>query len=165
MKSGVAGVQEGVQETLETLETLSDDLESKFGLGGFVFGADAENGIAQYLGPEEFKAKTDEINAREGEDKGLFQSLADLIPESREAQTTAGGVTKGVTQFLTGFAGAKENTSGIKGYNKLNKFIRSTIEGGIADFTVFDEHEARLSDFIIEYVPDAEESFYWLFSF
>ena len=28
-----------------------------------------------------------------------------------------------------------------------------------ADFTVFDEHEARLSDFIIEYVPEAESSF------
>ena len=71
------------EETLETFEQISDDLESKFGLGGFVFGADAENGIAQYLGPEEFKAKTDEINAREGADKGFFQSLADLIPKSR----------------------------------------------------------------------------------
>ena len=160
LKSAGAGVQEGVKETLETFEQISDDLESKFGLGGFVFGADAENGIAQYLGPEEFKAKTDEINAREGADKGFFQSLADLIPKSREAETTAGGVTKSVTQFLTGFAGAKKITSGVAGYNKLNKFVRSTIEGAIADFTVFDEHEARLSDFVIEVVPDAEESFF-----
>lgn len=159
LKSGVAGVQEGIQETFETLEGLSDTLEDKFSLGGFVLGKDAENGVIQYLGPDEFRAKTQEINEREGEDKGLFQSVADLIPESREAETTAGGVTKGVTQFLTGFAGAKKVTSTIKGYNKVNKFIRSTIEGGIADFTVFDEHEARLSDFIIEHVPEAESSF------
>ena len=160
LKSGVAGIQDAGKETLETIEGLSDSLdESRFGLGGFILGADAENGIIQYLGPKEFIAKKKEIEERDGEDQGLFQSLADIIPEGREAETTAGAVTKGVTQFLGGFLGAKKITSSIQGYNKLNRFIKGSIDGGIADFFVFDEHEARVSDFIIEFVPEAEESF------
>ena len=61
----------------------------------------------------------------------VFSKYSRLNTKSREAETTA-GVTKSVTQFLTGFAGAKKITSGVAGYNKLNKFVRSTIEGVIA---------------------------------
>ena len=41
------------------------------------------------------------------------------------------------------------------GYN----VTRSFVQGGIADFTVFDEKEARLADFVIDAFPDAEDTF------
>tara|TARA_R110000796_G_scaffold52252_1_gene123204 strand:+ start:1383 stop:4646 length:3264 start_codon:yes stop_codon:yes gene_type:complete len=81
--------------------------------------------------------------------------LEGIIPlEGGEATTTrlddpktvTGGLVKGVSQFLTGFLPALKGAKAI-GLAKSAPYAA----GFIADATVFDPHEARLSDLIQEY--------------
>ena len=57
----------------------------------------------------------------------------------------AGGILKSL--------GWAKNVKG--GYN----VTRSFVQGGIADFTVFDENEARMADFVINAFPEMEDTF------
>tara|TARA_R110002020_G_scaffold132738_4_gene296316 strand:+ start:2021 stop:5530 length:3510 start_codon:yes stop_codon:yes gene_type:complete len=68
------------------------------------------------------------------------------LPLFHQPETTAGKVTEGITRFVTGFAGPAKF---LKGYNRLGR-SRAYIAGGIADLTVFDPNEGRLSDMLIE---------------
>lgn len=82
-----------------------------------------------------------------------------------ESQTAAGGFVSGVSQFLTGFfpglgiaskAGKATKLSKLaKEGSKLEKagkyVVKPMAAGAIADFSVFDGQEARLSDLIEKY--------------
>jgi len=82
-----------------------------------------------------------------------------------ESQTAAGGFVSGVSQFLTGFfpglgvaskiGKATKLTKLAKGGSKLEKagkyVVKPMAAGAIADFSVFDGQEARLSDLIEQY--------------
>lgn len=83
-----------------------------------------------------------------------------LIPEFYKPQTTAGQITEGGARFLTGFipavkvlkkAGlvAKSTDGQIGAAVKIGS--RGMIGGAIADFSVWDPHEGRLSDMLIEF--------------
>ncbi len=73
------------------------------------------------------------------------------------SETLIGGMAEGTSQFLTGFIPGMKLTKGfalkglIKNSPKMLAFIESTIAGGLADGTVFDAHEGRLSDLIEEH--------------
>ena len=69
------------------------------------------------------------------------------LPQFHQPESSAGQVTEGITRFLTGFAGPSKF---LKGYNSLGR-IRPYIAGAIADLTVFDPNEGRLSDMLIEF--------------
>ena len=69
------------------------------------------------------------------------------LPVFHQPETKAGQVTEGITRFLTGFAGPAKF---LKGYPKLGR-SRAYIAGGIADLTVFDPNEGRLSDMLVEF--------------
>jgi hypothetical protein len=69
------------------------------------------------------------------------------LPVFHQPETKAGQVTEGITRFLTGFAGPSKF---LKGYPKLGR-ARSYIAGGIADLTVFDPNEGRLSDMLVQF--------------
>ena len=69
------------------------------------------------------------------------------LPQFHQPETKAGQVTEGISRFLTGYAGPAKF---LKGYNRLGR-ARAYIAGGIADLTVFDPNEGRLSDMLIEF--------------
>ena len=155
----IIGAKEAIRETLETLEGLSDAAEENLPMGGLTFGSEASNGFIEYLNPEEYKKK---IGGDLEKDEGLFQQAADLIPESGEPEGVVGSLSRGVSQFVTGFVGGGYVLKGL-GWAKKAKdgynIGRSFVQGGIADFAVFDEHEARLADFIIDAFPAADDTF------
>ena len=149
----VAGVKLALKETLETLEGISDFAEEKIPLGGLKLGGDASNGIIEYVPPSEFKQE-------EGE--GLFETVAENIKpvENTPAETIAGQIVRPISQFTTGFVSGGVILKPIKWYNKLNGYAKAMIKGGLSDFTVFDEHEARLTDFLETYYPDTAD--HWI---
>ena len=158
--NSLIGIKEGVRETLNTLEGLSDLAEEKIPLGGLAFGSDAENGVIQYLNADEYKKK---IGGDLQEDEGLFGTVAEAMPESGEAEGVTGNLARGVSQFVTGFIGGGRLLKGLgwaTGANKGLNVTRSFVQGGIADFAVFDEHEARMADFIVEAIPAADNAFF-----
>ena len=158
-RNALIGAKEAFRETLQTLEGLSDVAEENIPLGGFAFGSDAKNGFLEYLNPEEYKEK---IGGNLEADAGLFQTAAEAIPESGEAEGVTGNLSRGVSQFLTGFVGGGKVLNSLGYVRKANQgynVTRSFVQGGIADFAVFDEKEERLADFIIEAVPSAQDTF------
>ena len=89
-----------INSTQSLVEGLGDTLGEKTNIGGFVFGEDAENGIMGYENYETWKAK--------GREDLLFgkagvKDAIELPDFEGDPQTIAGGLTKGVSQFLTGW--------------------------------------------------------------
>ena len=164
---GVAdGVRDGVQSTIGLVEGLGDTLGEATNIGGFVFGKDAENGLMGYENFAEFKAnKREDILFGKAGVKDAVQ-----LPDFQgDAQTWQGGLTKGVSQFLTGwFTGgrlikgvgvATGTTKAISPFfqaSKTGQFAKMTGKGAIADFTAFDEETGRLADMITEHAPFLE---------
>ena len=91
--------------TMKLSEGIGDTLGEKTNIGGFVFGKDAENGIMGYENYETWKAK--------GREDLLFgkagvKDAIELPDFEGDPQTIAAVLTKGVSQFLTGwFTGGK----------------------------------------------------------
>ena len=164
---GVAdGVRDGVQSTIGLVEGLGDTLGEATNLGGFVFGKDAENGLMGYENFAEFKAnKREDILFGKAGVKDAVQ-----LPDFQgDAQTWQGGLTKGVSQFLTGwFTGgrlikgvgvATGTTKAISPFfqaSKTGQFTKMMGKGAIADFTAFDEETGRLADMVTEHAPFLE---------
>lgn len=77
-----------------------------------------------------------------------------ILPEVGEPETVAGGLVRGVSQFLTGFvAGSRVLGVGGKAVTTGGKVAQSSGAAAISDFAAFDAHEARLSD-LVESYPD-----------
>jgi len=164
--SAVDGVRDGVQSTIGLLEGLGDTLGEKTNIGGFVFGEDAENGLMGYENYEQWKAK--------GREDLLFgkagvKDAIELPDFKDDPQTMAGGVVKGVSQFLTGWFTGGKVIKGVKyatgGYKGVSPFLRAgttgqvtktMTQGAIADFTAFDEETGRLVDMVNEYAPSLQ---------
>ena len=164
--SAVDGVRDGVQSTIGLLEGLGDTLGEKTNIGGFVFGEDAENGVMGYENYEQWKAK--------GREDLLFgkagvKDAIELPDFKDDPQTMAGGVVKGVSQFLTGWFTGGKVLKGVKyasgGYKGISPFLRAgttgqvtktMTQGAIADFTAFDEETGRLVDMVNEYAPSLQ---------
>ena len=161
--SAVDGVRDAAQSTIGLIEGIGDTLGEKTNIGGFVFGKDAENGIMGYENYETWKAK--------GREDLLFgkagvKDAIELPDFEGDPQTIAGGLTKGVSQFLTGWFTGGKVLKGVKfatgGYKGVSPFLRAGTTGqvtktmaqcGIADFTAFDEETGRLADMVNEHAP------------
>lgn len=78
----------------------------------------------------------------------------DFVPEWLETETSAGKMVSGVSQFLTGFAGAgkflkaTKLAGGIAKIGRGAKYINAAVQGAAADAVVFDPHEERFSNLI-----------------
>ena len=78
-------------------------------------------------------------------------------------ETLAGSMSSGASQFIGGWIGlgkvktvSKLGNKLIKGKGTGAKAVKAGVKGGIVDFTVFPEHEARASDFAVEMGVEAE---------
>ncbi len=129
-------VPQGVVNTVEAQGDFLD--ENIISLGGLEFGDQDgsltfKDFIPRYITPTKWK-------------EGRYSEKRNL-PVFHQPKTKAGQVTEGITRFLAGYAGPAKF---LKGYKKLGR-ARAYIAGGIADLTVFDPNEGRLSDMLIEF--------------
>lgn len=82
---------------------------------------------------------------------GVDTATPGTLPTVGEADTTTGGLVRGVSQFLTGFIPAAKALKVGGAATALGNFGRAAAAGAAADATVFDPQEARLSNLVQEY--------------
>ena len=157
----VGGVRDAVQSTIGFVEGLGDTLGEKTNIGGLVFGEKADNGIVGYKSYDEL--------VRDGDSNPLFGKFgtkdAIQLPEIDQADTVVGGLTRGVTQFATGWITGGKLLRGASNQLSTNTAIKlakgvkanpikaSLGKGAVADTIAFDEETGRFSDIINEYTP------------
>jgi hypothetical protein len=139
LKSVVGGVQDSINNTGNFLTDVTDSL----GIPTVVsFGSSAPNGVISLETGAEARAR--------GQDPG-FHVVGD-------SATTAGKITRSVSDFVTSFVGAGKllapfkAAAGIADAGKLAKTGFAMLQGGVADFLGFDPHQDRLSN-LVQSVP------------
>lgn len=137
----VGGARDAVQEGLDAFNELSEYMQKKIPLGSIEFGG--EGGAVDFVGATE-TSRRDLMN----EVSDPFESQ---LPQVEKPATVAGGLTRGISQFMTGFFPALKAVKYGNAATKASKVRRAVAAGAITDFTVFDPHEERLSDLVQEY--------------
>lgn len=101
----------------------------------------------QLFDPESGEFDLELLSPEEGQEAKV------MLPEVGEADTVTGGLVRGMSQFLTGFAGGAKALGGLKAATKSGAVAKGSGAAVISDFAAFDGHEARLAD-LIEAVPE-----------
>lgn len=96
----------------------------------------------QIFNPETGAFDLDLLSPEEGETARV------MLPEVGEAQTVTGGLTRGISQFLTGFVGGARALGGLGAATRAGAIAKGSGAAAISDFAAFDGHEQRLSDLI-----------------
>tara|TARA_R110000822_G_scaffold173299_2_gene312904 strand:+ start:1846 stop:5310 length:3465 start_codon:yes stop_codon:yes gene_type:complete len=136
--AGVRGAAEEVKETLLWLSSWAKDIP-----GPGVVWSD-EEGI-QLMGPAAWREWKDQNPDQVG-------TLPEL-PGIRDPETVTGGLVKGVSQFLTGFAaaGATAPLKALQPTGTAGKVGKAMLQGAMADFAAFDPHEERLGNLVEQF--------------
>jgi len=147
--SALDGVRDGVQSTIGLVEQLGDTLGEKTGFYGIGFGdGDGKFNLADL--------KPEILSYDEAKEKGLIDKKLTLPDFERDPDTVAGNVTKGISQFLTGWFTGGRVLKGVKAVSGTGQLAKSVAKGSIADFQAFDENTGRLVDIINEHAPSLE---------
>ena len=136
--SALDGVRDGVQASIGLVEQFGDTLGEKTGFYGIGFG-NGEKGF-QFS-----DLKPNLISYKEAQDKGLIDDKLTLPDFDRDPETVAGGITKGVTQFLTGWFTGGRVLKGVKAVTGSGQLAKNVAKGAIADFQAFDQDSGRLA--------------------
>ncbi len=131
------GVVNAVEETGDFLD------ENIVSLGGLKFGNEDgkltfQDFIPQYVTPKKWK-------------EGGY-SQARNLPVFIKPEGAAENLTEGAARFVTGFIGPSKflKASGLGG-TIVKRGLRGITAGAVADLTVFDPNEGRLSDMLVEF--------------
>ena len=132
------------QGVVNAVEEQGDFLDENIvSLGGIEFGdkdgkLSFKDFIPQYVSPTRWKEQ------RYSEERQL--------PLFYKPKTLAGNITEGVSRFVTGFYTPNKF---LKGAGLVGGFgvtaLRGMTAGAVADLTVFDPNEGRLSDMLVEF--------------
>ena len=132
------------QGVVNAVEEQGDFLDENIvSLGGLEFGdkdgkLSFKDFIPQYVSPKRWKEK------RYSEERQL--------PIFYKPKTLAGNVTEGVSRFITGFYLPNKF---LKGAGLVGGFgvttLRGMSAGAVADLTIWDPNEGRLSDMLVEF--------------
>jgi hypothetical protein len=132
------------QGVVNAVEEQGDFLDENIvSLGGIEFGdkdgkLSFKDFIPQYVSPKRWKEQ------RYSEERQL--------PLFYKPKTLAGNITEGVSRFVTGFYTPNKF---LKGAGLVGGFgvtaLRGMAAGAVADLTVFDPNEGRLSDMLVEF--------------
>ncbi len=134
-------VPQGVVNAVEAQGDFID--ENIVSLGGIEFGdkdgkLSFKDFIPKYVTPTKWKSEE--------------YSKKRQLPIFHKPKTLAGNMTEGVSRFVTGFAGPAKF---LKGAGLSGSLIKTSLRGfgagAVADLTVFDPNEGRLSDMLIEF--------------
>jgi len=140
----VGGVRDAGQEVLDVTFELGTWLDSILPLGVILTGESAPNGYLGYVFPwEDNYAEVQRQLAAQGNPLNL--------PTVAKPDTTVGAITNDVSQFLIGFIPAMRAVKFIKPASKTGALVKGMAVGAVVDATVFDPHEARLSDLLQQY--------------
>jgi hypothetical protein len=134
-------VPQGVVNAVEEQGDFID--ENIVSLGGIEFGdkdgkLSFNDFIPRYVTPTKWKSEE--------------YSKKRQLPIFHKPETLAGNMTEGVSRFITGFAGPAKF---LKGAGLSGSLIKTSLRGfgagAVADLTVFDPNEGRLSDMLVEF--------------
>jgi hypothetical protein len=134
-------VPQGVVNAVEEQGDFID--ENIVSLGGIEFGdkdgkLSFKDFIPRYVTPTKWKSEE--------------YSKKRQLPIFHKPETLAGNMTEGVSRFITGFAGPAKF---LKGAGLSGSLIKTSLRGfgagAVADLTVFDPNEGRLSDMLVEF--------------
>ncbi len=135
--SAPQGIVNAIEEQGDFLE------ENVISLGGLEFGdkdgkLSFKDFIPKYISPSKWKAEE--------------YSKKRQLPIFHKPKTLAGNMTEGISRFITGFAGPAKflKGAGLVG-GAVKTSLRGFTAGAVADLTVFDPNEGRLSDMLIEF--------------
>ena len=135
--SAAQGVVNAVEEQGDFLD------ENIISLGGLEFG-DSDGKftfkdlVPSYVTPKKWK-------------EGAYSQKRNL-PIFHKPTGTAEQMTEGATRFITGFVGPSKILKGVGLSGGVVKTgLRGVTAGAVADLTVFDPNEGRLSDMLVEF--------------
>lgn len=136
----VKGTRDMIESNIQLGNELGSWFENKFHTGGLYFSKD---GIS-LLSADELKA----VRAR-GDDLASKMHLPDLNAPT----SNTGGMIKGITQFITGMAGAGKYLGAAKLPKAVaeSPYLMATIKGAISNYTAFDPHQERLSNLVEQF--------------
>jgi len=137
---GIAnGVEEAINETAQTVNSVGENLEERLGVGRLVWEDSDGDGKTDWV--PSYWSREKVVENRDQLAQDAITNFAENQIEFIDApEGTAGNVAQGISQFVTGFyalGGAKS-------------FVGAMLKGGIVDATVFDPYEANLSAFLEE---------------
>ncbi len=132
------------QGVVNAVEEQGDFLDENIvSLGGFEFGdkdgkLSFQDFIPKYIPPSKWKSEE--------------YSKKRQLPVFHKPETLAGNMTEGVSRFITGFAGPAKflKGAGLSG-SLIKTSLRGLSAGAVADLTVFDPNEGRLSDMLVQF--------------
>jgi GNAT superfamily N-acetyltransferase len=132
------------QGVVNAVEEQGDFLDENIvSLGGLEFGdkdgkLSFNDFIPRYVTPSKWKSEE--------------YSKKRQLPIFHKPETLAGDMTEGVSRFITGFAGPAKflKGAGLSG-SLIKTSLRGLGAGAVADLTVFDPNEGRLSDMLVEF--------------
>ncbi len=147
--SALDGVRDGVQASIGLVEQFGDTLGEKTGFYGVGFG----NGDGKFQFSD---LKPNLLSFKEAQEKGIIDDKLTLPDFDKDPDTIAGGITKGVTQFLTGWFTGGRLLKGAKAVTGTGQLAKNVAKGSIADFQAFDQDSGRLADIINDFAPELE---------
>ena len=147
--SALDGVRDGVQSTIGLVEQFGDTLGEKTNFYGIGFG----NGDGKFQFSD---LKPEILSYKDAQDRGLIDDKLTLPDFDKDPETIAGGITKGVTQFLTGWFSGGRLLKGAKAVTGTGQLAKSVARGSIADFQAFDQDSGRLADMVNDFAPELE---------
>lgn len=126
---------------INMVEFTGDFLERNMPVGALQFGwGDGEIKMNDFI-PSYLK----------GGEGGSFKPEDRQLPHFHKPETLAGEMTEGVSRFLTGMVGPSTFLKGVGfGGTLVKNGLRGMTSGAIADATVWDPNEGRLSDLLVE---------------
>lgn len=136
----VSGAKGAINETLDFVDFVGDSVE-KVIPGTIAWGPDGIELTTQNAAAEK-QGKSEDFGAR----------LSDATKDKLETNT--GRFIRSGTQFVVGFVGAGKVLKGWSTASRAGQIGKAMAQGAIADFTVFDPHEERLSNFLSDLDPE-----------
>ena len=137
--------QEAAAMERTTMQKVGDVAETVGAVAGDIFGGVIEAPRQALAGFLDATAEMAEIM------ESIIPLGGETVTIDAEPRTTTGGVVRGISQFLTGFAPALKALKAAGVSAKAAPWLA----GAFADAAGFDAHEARLADLIQEY-PDLQ---------
>lgn len=131
----VSGVRDAYQNTLDLAKDVGDYVEQKLDLPVLMID---KRGV-RFTSNEE----------------AAGHRLSDLatLPKIKGPSTVTGSIIKGVAQFLTGMKGAGKlmDVAGLPKLAGAAQYTKAALQGAVANFTVFDPQQQRLSNLIEQF--------------
>ena len=136
---GLSAAQGVVNAAEETLDFLDENIVMPYDTPDTLLGKVAfTDFIPRFITPTKWKDPT--LNKKR------------QLPVFHKPQTVAGNMTETVSRFLTGFIGPNKFFKGVGLAGNIYKgTARNLSASAVADLTVFDPNEDRLSDMLVEF--------------